>query len=105
LIHKTRHWKEPLLEIAERLRSLKTTDPEHLAGDEAAYAQIERDIFIGFYSVRKLFDTIDVTDAIKFCQFQVSWYPNVRPVRWFNSHRIEELYNLDQPKRLTKSNS
>jgi hypothetical protein len=41
------HWKQPLLEMAERLRGLKAA--QALSAEQLV--QIEKDIFIGFYSV------------------------------------------------------
>jgi hypothetical protein len=99
MIEESADWKEPLLKMAKRLRSLKTT--EHLT--EKSLAQIERDIFIGFYSVRKLLDAITrVTDATKSLQAQVSWYPNVIPVSWRNSHRIDKNYDLNKQQQETR---
>ena len=72
MIFDSSYWKQPLLEISERLldRSKYPSD------SSARYAEIERDIFIGFYSVRKLFEagdklsksTKDLKLAIKWCQ-------------------------------------
>jgi hypothetical protein len=57
-------------------------------------AQIERDIFIGFYSVRKLCETVTkITDAMKLTQIQLNWHHNLRAVNWRNKHRIDNLYN------------
>jgi hypothetical protein len=71
MIFESGDWKEPLLEMAARLRSLKRTRLT-----EKRLAQLERDIFIGFYSVRKIFDAVTrVTDATKSLKVQVSWHP------------------------------
>ena len=91
MIRESCYWKKPLLEMADRLRDCKT------AGDlnEEQVSQIERDIFIGFYSVRKLIETITkVSDATKSMQIQVGWYPNQKHVHWRNNHKIDELYDL-----------
>jgi len=56
------HWKKPLLKMAERLHSLKRIG--NLS--EKRLTQLERDIFIGFYSVRKLIEShTKITDATK----------------------------------------
>jgi len=68
MIWESYYWKTPLLRMARRLRALKT------AGElsEKQLVQIERDIFIGFYSIRKLFETFGVmTDAAR--SLQVSY--------------------------------
>jgi hypothetical protein len=48
---------------------------------EDTLAQIEKDIFMGFYSIRKLFDTIKVTGLLKSRNssvqnlYRLSFYP------------------------------
>ncbi len=81
--------------MADRLRSLKNvTDLS-----EGQQVQVERDIFIGFYSVRKLFDAIaKVSDATKAMKAPLEWYPNRSPVTWLNAHRLTEIYDLGNPK-------
>ena len=91
MISESCYWKMPLLETAERLRSLKAVR----GLNEEQLTTVERDIFVGFYSVRKLFETITkVTDSMKCLRVQVSWYPNRKHVNWKNNHRIHELYDL-----------
>jgi hypothetical protein len=78
--------------MADRFRSLKT------AGElsEGQLVQVERDVFIGFYSARKLIETITkVTDATKDLGVPVKWHPNVAPVNWRNNHKLDELYDLN----------
>jgi hypothetical protein len=92
MISESWYWKKPLLEMAQRLQTLTT------GGDlsEEQFAQVERDVFIGFYSVRKLLETITkVTDATKVMKVQVDWYPNKAPVNWRNNHKLGELYDFD----------
>ena len=91
MIWESWHWKKPLLEMAGRLRSLKNAKEL----DQETLVQLERDIFIGFYSVRKLFDTVTkVTDATKNSKVRVRWHANLKPVTWRNNHRIDQCYNL-----------
>jgi hypothetical protein len=103
MIHKSGYWKKQLLEIAERLRSLKTVDPEELVEDDDWFSQIEIDIFIGFYSVRKLCDAVMlVTDATKSRTFSIAWHPNLEPVTLINHHRVDELYDFDTRRQETR---
>jgi hypothetical protein len=91
MISESYFWKQPLLEMAERLASLKSS------GDlsEGHLIQIERDIFLGFYSVRKLFEApAKVTDAARAMKIPLIWHPNRRVVNWRNNHKIDELYDL-----------
>jgi hypothetical protein len=103
MIHESRYWKQPLLEMAERLRSFKAKPPEDLLTDELS-AQIERDIFIGFYSVRKLIEAVaKVTDATKNMRVQVWCYENLdEPVHWLNNHKLDELYDLEKARQETR---
>jgi hypothetical protein len=89
--------------MAERLRSLKAKSPEDLLTDELS-AQIERDIFIGFYCVRKLIEAVaKVTDATRHMQVQISCHENLgEPVHWLNNHKIDELYNIDRAHQETR---
>lgn len=54
MIWESWYWKQPLLEMADRLEHLKTAS----ALSDEELAQVERDIFIGFYSVRKLLEAL-----------------------------------------------
>ncbi len=53
MIWESSYWKEPLLENAERLKQLSVSSVD----DEADFVVIEKDIFLGFYTIRKLMDT------------------------------------------------
>jgi hypothetical protein len=94
MIGESSYWKEPLLRTTKRLRRFKTATSELT---ERQLANIERDIFIGFFSVRKLFGaSTKVTDATRLLKVQLLWYPNLSEVNWRNNHRIDELYDFNQ---------
>ena len=62
MIWESWYWKQPLLEMADRLEHLKTSS----ALSDEEIAQVERDIFIGFYSVRKLLEApAKITDKTR----------------------------------------
>ncbi|WP_166262198.1 hypothetical protein [Marinobacter salicampi] len=92
MIWESCYWKEPLLEAAERFRSLKVVEEP----SEDQLVQLEKDVLVGFYSVRKLFETpTKITDEIKNSKLDVAWYPNVgKHVNWRNNHRLDELYDF-----------
>jgi hypothetical protein len=92
MISESWYWKQPLLEMALRLDSLR---PEEDVSEEQL-VQFEKDIFMGFYSVRKLFETqTKVTDAVKDTRLGISWYPNKgQKVTWRNNHKLDELYDF-----------
>lgn len=94
MIWESWYWKEPLVEAAGRFRSLKgVEDPS-----EDQLVQIEKDILIGFYSVRKLFETpAKITDATKSKRLELACYPSVgKNVTWRNNHRLNELYDFSE---------
>lgn len=93
MIYESSYWKQPLLESGQQLIEFKNlTD----ISDEI-FAQIEKDIFIGFYSIRKLFDTIKVTDELKEKKYPITWYPHQgSDVTWLNHYRVDEHYNLNR---------
>lgn len=93
MIYESSHWKQPLLESAQRLIEFQTFNDI----SEENFAQIEMDIFLGFYSIRKLFDTIKVTDELKNNKYSIVWYPHQgNDITWRNNHRVDEHYNLNQ---------
>jgi hypothetical protein len=91
MIWESHYWKKPLLEMADRLERLKYSDD---LSDETI-AQIERDVFIGFYSVRKLFEApTKITDQTRGLNLSLQRHSNIKPVTWRNHHRLDELYDL-----------
>jgi hypothetical protein len=100
MIWESWYWKQPLLDMAARLRLLKT-GRRRLT--EKRLVELERDIFIGFYSIRKILDGVTrVTDATRAVQIQLSWYPNRAEVNWRNNHRIDKLYDLESVHQETR---
>lgn len=66
---------------------------------EREYSQIERDVFIGFYSIRKLMEsTGKLSIATRESKHTVSWSPKKADapiVDWYNRAEIWDLYDLD----------
>lgn len=89
------YWKDSLLEMADRIVTL--IRKEEWDDDEGA--QFERDIFIGFYSVRKLFEApAKVSEETRATRLKIAWFPRKgsQPlVDWYNRNDIWDLYNLD----------
>jgi hypothetical protein len=94
MIWESCYWKDPLLEMAARLAELIAK--EEWTDEEAA--QFERDVFIGFYSVRKLFEApAKVSDETRATKLKVAWFakrPGQALVDWYNRDEICELYDL-----------
>ncbi|WP_321798362.1 hypothetical protein [Caballeronia sp. J97] len=65
------------------------------SNEEYALVKAEREIFLGFYSIRKLLDTFKLSPQTRKIKFRLSWSPCVGFVDYFNWHRIEELFDLE----------
>ncbi len=57
-------------------------------------ARIERELFIGFYSIRKLFDTFKVSFDTRRKVYSLVWSPRIGRPDYFNWYRIEEHFDL-----------
>lgn len=91
MIWESSDWKKSLLDIAKRLKEFK--EIENLTNKQ--FIQIEKDIFIGFYSIRKLIDTVTkITDNTKNLKVTILWHPNIKNVTFRNYHFVNELYDL-----------
>jgi hypothetical protein len=100
LIHESYYWKAPLLEAVTRLRAF--TVPGEIS--EQQLAQIERDLFVGFYAIRKLLDAPGkLTDATHATNVSLERHPNRVAVTWRNNQKIDELYDLEATEQTTKS--
>jgi hypothetical protein len=99
MIHESSDWKEPLLKSALRFRRNKSQRKL----TERTLAQIERDVFIGFYSIRKIFEALGrVTDATKTSVWPCVHYRNIKRVTSRNNHRIDENYDMSKALQETR---
>jgi len=99
MIWESYYWKEPLLKMADRIE--KYSQKDGLTDRQGA--QYERDIFIGYYTVRKLFESAgkvsDDTRAMKLC---VHWFPKKAGapiVDWYNRSEFWDIYDLEDRHR------
>ncbi len=92
MIWESCYWKDPLIEMASRFVTLKNVD--EITEDQIV--QIEKDVFIGFYTIRKLIESITkLTDKARNLTVEVTWFPNVKKVNRMNWHHIEKHYDLE----------
>lgn len=91
MIHESRYWKAPLLRSANWLERLRFDE----SSEERVLVRVERELFIGFYSIRKLLETFKLSPSTKSLVFHLQWSPCMKMVDYFNAHRIEELFDLD----------
>lgn len=97
MITESYYWKKPLLAGAKAIR--KYMDAEDIS--DAQFARIEREIFIGFYSIRKLLEATGKVSAetrdMKVSLKQYEKRADQPIVDWYNRSEFWELYNLDKP--------
>jgi len=98
MIGESCYWKDPLLESAVLFKSYSKKEIE-----ESDLVQIEREVFLGFYSIRKLMDTSKISDKIKQWQLSLVWHPNKGEVDTVHCHNLEDLFDLDKKQQTTKS--
>lgn len=90
MIQESRYWKAPLLRSANWLERLRFDE----SSEERALVRVERELFVGFYSIRKLLETFKLSPSTKSLVFHLQWSPCIEMVDYFNAHRIEELFDL-----------
>lgn len=90
MIFESQYWKEPLLESARWLSKLRLSEGSR----ESTYVRLEKELMIGFYSVRKLIETIKVSDSTKDIKFNIEWHKNIKNVDWLNHAFLHENYDL-----------
>ncbi|MFK3659449.1 hypothetical protein ACI2I2_02880 [Scandinavium sp. NPDC088450] len=92
MIHESGYWKDDLLKTADRLE-LRLVQTRW--GEKNLYT-IEKEVFIGFYSVRKLIESKKISDSIKTKLYNVKEFPyngNINTIAtWFKA----EDYSFDQ---------
>jgi hypothetical protein len=91
MINESHYWKTPLLRAATWLERLRLTD----ANEERALVRVERELFVGFYAIRKLLETFKVSPETRTMEFPLQWSPCIKMVDYMNAHRVEELFDLD----------
>lgn len=98
MIGESCYWKDPLLKSAVRFKAFSIKELE-----ESDLVQIERDVFIGFYSIRKLMDTFKICDKIKQWKLSLGCHPNKGEVCIMHSHNLEEIYDLERKIQMTEN--
>ncbi|AXW62552.1 hypothetical protein CJO94_12130 [Ralstonia solanacearum] len=90
MIYESHYWKRPLLRAATWLERLRVEE----AREERDLVRVERELFVGFYAIRKLLDTFKVSTSTRKTTFVMSWSPCIKPVDYMNAHRIDEHFDL-----------
>lgn len=92
MIYESHYWKESLLKSANWLSNLRLSENSR----ESTYVKLEKELMLGFYSVRKLIETIKISDSTKSLKFDIHWYKNKKVVNWLNHLYIHENYDLNK---------
>ena len=100
MIHESSYWKEPLLAAADCLSKIRI-DEEKPDDD---LARVEREVLIGFYSIRKLLDTWKVSNSTKTmsCSLRYFEIETGRQVDYLNRREVDELFDLKRPLHETR---
>lgn len=94
MIWESTYWKEELFRHARRLRQRQAFKK----WSERSAACLEKDLMIGFYSVRKLIEAHKVSDEIRDRRLCLQGYPwTGSAVTFMNWDRIEKKYDLEHP--------
>ena len=93
MISESRYWKTPLLRTATWLESLLVNEETV----EKSLARIEREVFIGFYAIRKLIPTFKLSNSTKQTKIILKSFPlaHGKIVDYFNKHNLDELFEID----------
>jgi hypothetical protein len=97
MIAESYYWKRELLRVAARLRRRLT----QRRWADASLSAVEMDLMVGFYAIRKLAEAKKISDEIVKLSVALRAYPAFgKPVHRGNAHKIDELYDLNAPRRL-----
>lgn len=94
MIWESAFWKEELFRHARRVQRRQTLR----RWGERSTAGLEKDLMIGFYSIRKLVEAHKVSDEIRDRGVCLQGYPwTGSPVNFMNWDKIGQKYDLEHP--------
>ena len=100
MIYESHYWKDELLRIAQSLERRRT----QVRWPEASFAGVEKSVMLAAYIVRKLAEAKKLSDdtiAGNVTLTSHAW--RGEPVHHLSRLDIDELYDLENPKRVTLS--
>ncbi len=84
-------WKKELLKIAAKLESRYNQK----RWSQQSFFALEKELFLGFFSARKLFESNKISRTVETTRFELAAYPvGEKEVTLMNQHRFPELYDL-----------
>ena len=95
MIWESSYWKSDLHENADVL--VNWGEREDFVDRERLFVELEKLIFLSFYSIRKLEEAQKLSDEMLSERFSLQTYPlkSIQSPDFFNSHKISEFYDLD----------
>ncbi len=101
MIYESSYWKDDLLKIARRMSQRINQQ----RWTERSWVNVEKDIFIAFYIIRKLLEAKKLMTALESLSIELNVFPTLgKAVNRYNRHKIDELYNfcetVEQKKKL-----
>ena len=93
MIWESSYWKDDLLALSEKINTKYRKTPL----SEESVVEFEKDIMLALYSVRKLVEASKLSSNIKGIQLEVKSYKNLNYVTKLNWHKIDELFDLENP--------
>ena len=95
MIWESCYWKADLLRYAanlqKKMRQRRWSEPSQVV--------VEKTVFIGFYSIRKLFEAKKLSSSLHGHTISITAYPPTsKPATLRNWHKTDELFHLDRGK-------
>jgi hypothetical protein len=90
MIHESHYWKDDVSRRAELLRKRL----QQTRWSERSTARMEQDLMLGFYSIRKLFESQKLTAALAQARVRLRVHQCRKPVTLLNRHAVHALYDL-----------
>jgi len=96
MIHESSFWKDDLIKLADRLE-LRLVQTRW--GNKNLYT-LEKEIFLGFYSIRKLIESQKVSDSLKTKSYEINEFPYQGFPESITTHFKVGDYDLSKAKRV-----
>lgn len=93
MIWESHYWKTDLVRYAaglrKRMRQRRWSEPSRVA--------VEKLVFLGFYSIRKLFEAKKLSSSLHHYSISIMVYPpTAKSVTHMNWHKTDQLFYLDR---------
>jgi hypothetical protein len=96
MIWESSYWKDDLLKSAE----LFSKKEKQKVWPDRSLANIEKDLFLGFYAIRKLIESKKLSTSIETMEVKAVSYPLLgKNVNLLNRHRAYEFYDFSKKRR------